>query len=520
MKDSVCCKSQEEKTYMRILLTTLNAKYVHSNLALKYLSRIAEKAKTDVEMREFTINNDMSYIFTEILRNNYDILCFSCYIWNIEKIKELCENLKKAKPKLKIVLGGPEVSYGAKDFLKKNLWADMILRGEGEYPFGKFCEELKKPVRDFSHISGLTYRYADKVLENPDAPILPMDEIPFPYKEEPERDKVIYYESSRGCPYRCSYCMSSIDKTIRPLSLDRTLNELGYFVERKVKQVKFIDRTFNFSADRAYAIWKYLIDNDNGVTNFHFEICGDLIDEKQIELLKTARKGLFQFEIGIQSTNPEVLKAVNRRPKVDKLLSNIKKLKEPGNIHLHVDLIAGLPFEDYESFRNSFNEVYSLGAENLQLGFLKVLKGTEIGRKVSEENIIYREKAPYEIISNRYISSMQLVKLKMIENVLELYDNKGGFENTLSYLMPVVSETPFDFYEQFSAFFYENGFQHRSHKKEDLYRIMLKFANTKENDYEGIALKTKELLSEDLENTMNFDAVKKFHKKGWEVNGN
>ncbi len=505
---------------MRILLTTLNAKYVHSNLALKYLSRVAEKTGLDVETREFTINNDMNYIFTEILRNDYDIICFSCYIWNIEKIKELCENLKKAKPELKIILGGPEVSYGAKDFMENNLWTDIILRGEGEYPLGKLCEELIKPVRDFSHIEGLTYRKDNKVCENPDASILPMDDIPFPYKEEPEKDKVIYYESSRGCPYRCSYCMSSIDKTIRPLSLERTLKELSYFVERNVKQVKFIDRTFNFSAERAYTIWKYLIDNDNGITNFHFEICGDLINDDQIELLKTARKGLFQFEIGIQSTNPQVLKAVNRRPGVDRLFENIKKLKEPGNIHLHVDLIAGLPFEDYNSFRNSFNDVYGLGAENLQLGFLKVLKGTEIGRAVSEEHIIYRERAPYEIISNRYISPMELVKLKMIETVLELYDNKGGFEKTLSYLIPAVSETPFDFYEQLSAFFYENGFQHRSHKKEDLYRIMLKFAMTKEKNQEGITSKVKELLCEDLDNTMNFDAVKKFHKKGWEVNGN
>ena len=359
---------------MKILLTTLNAKYVHSNLALKYLTRVAEKTDLDVSTREFTINNEMGYIFTEILRNNYDMICFSCYIWNIEKIKELCETLKQADSSLIIALGGPEVSYDANHFLQENSWADMILRGEGEIPMADLSRELMATKSDFSQIRGITYRKNGKIFENPDAPLPDMDEVPFPYKEEPARDKVIYYESSRGCPYRCSYCLSSIEKTIRPRSLEKTLSELDYFIQRNVKQVKFIDRTFNFNEDRSYRIWEYLIKNDNGITNFHFEICGNLLTDRQIELLATARKGLFQFEIGIQSTNPDVLRAVNRRPVVDKLFSNICKVRDLGNIHLHVDLIAGLPFEDYKSFGKSFDDVYRLHAENLQLGFLKVLK--------------------------------------------------------------------------------------------------------------------------------------------------
>ena len=505
---------------MKILLTTLNAKYVHSNLAIKYLTRVAEESGVTVDTREFTINNEKGYIYTEILRGNYDLVCFSCYIWNIEMIKELCETLKQADPELKIALGGPEVSYDAHRFMEENPWVNMILRGEGETPMKGVCEALKKGTGDFSSVEGLTYRNGEKIIDNDNAELLNMDDVPFPYREEPQKDKVIYYESSRGCPYRCSYCLSSIDKKIRGRSLEKTLSELSYFIKRNVKQVKFIDRTFNYDAERSYAIWKYLIDNDNGITNFHFEICGDLLTDNQIELLSHARKGLFQFEVGIQSTNPDVLRAVNRRPVVDRLFTNICKVRDLGNIHLHVDLIAGLPFEDYESFKNSFNDVYALGAENLQLGFLKVLKGTEIWKSVEADKLVYRKRAPYEIVGNRYISPMELVKLKMIENVLELFDNKGGFENTLSYLLANVCDSPFDFFEQLAEFFYEKGFQHRSHKKEDLYRIMLKFAQSLEGKFEGITEKTRELLSEDLDNTMNFDAVKKFHKKGWEVNGN
>lgn len=503
---------------MRVLLTTLNSKYVHSNLALKYMYSVACESDLDVSLFEYTINNDKSYVYTEILRGGYDIVCFSCYIWNIEQIKELGANLKKACPKMKIVLGGPEVSYETAALMEENPWIDFVLRGEGELPFFQFCKELVLERYDFTRVRSLTWRRGSLILENKDAPLLEMDQIPFPYEKLPmEKDKVIYYESSRGCPYRCSYCLSSLEKTIRPLSMERTKRELGYFLHQKVKQVKFIDRTFNYDKNRAFELWQYLIENDNGVTNFHFEICGELLNEKMFALLETARAGLFQFEIGIQSANVEALEAVDRRNNLEGIFANVKRLIDMGNIHIHVDLIAGLPFEDYRSFGQSFNKVYALGADNLQLGFLKLLKGTKVRAQLEEHGFVYREKAPYEIISNKYLSAIDLIKLKMIENVLDLFSNKGGFKHTMTYLESAVGVNAFNFYEQLADFFYSRGFQHRSYKKEDLYRILLKFAESRNSDVLGVSEKARELLSTDLEETLNADTVKKFHKKGWDI---
>ena len=498
---------------MRILLTTLNSKYVHSNLALKYLYSVAEGSDLDIDLVEFTINNDMGYVYTEIVRGGYDYVCFSCYIWNIEKIKALASDIKKACPEVKILLGGPEVSHETALFMEENVWADYVIRGEGEYPFFQFCKELVLGENDFSKVCSLVYREDGRVLQTADGPLLDMDAIPFPYEKLPlESDKVVYYESSRGCPYQCSYCLSSLEKTIRPLSLARTRRDLGYFLFKKVKQVKFIDRTFNYDRERAYEIWRYLIENDNGVTNFHFEICGELLDDRHFDLLSRARQGLFQFEIGIQSANPDALAAVDRKESVFPILHNTEKLLALGNIHIHVDLIAGLPFEDYKSFARSFNKVYELGADNLQLGFLKLLKGTKIRKTASEYAYVYRDTAPYEVISNKYLSAVELVKLKMVETVLDLYANKGGFEMGLKFLLRSLGDNPFHFYEQLADFFFSKGYQHRSHKKEDLYRILLKFAESK-----GLAEGAEIFLSEDLSRTMNFDAVKKFHKKGWEI---
>lgn len=482
-------------------------------MALKYLYSVAQGSDLDLELKEFTINNDMGYIYTEIVRGGYDMVCFSCYIWNIEKTTALCADIKKACPGLKILLGGPEVSYDTPAFMEENLWADYVIRGEGEYPFFQFCKELVLEENDLSKVSSLTYRKDGQLLETESGPLLPMDRIPFPYEVLPvEPDKVVYYESSRGCPYGCSYCLSSLEKTIRPLSLDRTRRDLGYFLYKDVKQVKFIDRTFNYDKDRASEIWRYLMENDNGITNFHFEICGELLDDSHFELLSKARKGLFQFEIGIQSANPDALMAVNRRENVFPILHNVERLLALGNIHIHVDLIAGLPYEDYKSFGRSFNKVYDLGADNLQLGFLKLLKGTRIRRETRDHGYVFRDKAPYEVISNGYLSAVDLVKLKMVETVLDLYANKGGFEMSLDYLIKTLGGNPFHFYELLADFFFSKGFQHRSHKKEDLYRILRKFAESK-----GIADSAELFLTEDLTQTMNFDAVKKFHKKGWEI---
>ena len=327
----------------------------------------------------------------------------------------------------------------------------------------------------------------------------------------------MYYESSRGCPHHCSYCLSSIDKKVRALSMERVKSDLSYFIFKRVKQVKFIDRTFNFDTRRCLEIIRYLIISDNGVTNFHLELCGDLIDEEMMRALREARPGLFQFEIGVQSTNERVLSACSRSTDFAKLSENVSRLKKMGNIHLHLDLIAGLPYEDYESFRESFNDVYSMGAHQLQLGFLKILKGAPIRDQVEEHGFVYREKAPYEIISSKYISSLDLIRLKKIENLLDLYYNRGGFEETVSFAVQNLAESPFDFYEELADYYYLKGFQHKSHKKEDLYRIFLQYAGWKERYIPDINQKIKELLIRDMEKTLNSEAVKKFERKGWDI---
>lgn len=502
---------------MKILLTTLNSKYIHSNLALKYLYGVAAESGLDIELKEFTINNDRDYIFTEIVRGGYDLICFSCYIWNVDKVKELAADIKKARPQMKLMMGGPEVSFNTSGFLKENPAVDYIICGEGEKPFFEFCREIVLGRNNMSKVSGLVYRRGGEIVANYPGPPVAMDQIPFPYTVlNAPKDKVIYYESSRGCPYRCSYCLSSIDKGMRSLSAERIRRDLGYFLLKDVSQVKFIDRTFNYHRDRAYQIWNYIINNDNGVTSFHFEICADLLDERTIKLLTKARRGLFQFEIGVQSTNPEALRAVDRDESVFSILNNTRKLIDAGNIHIHVDLIAGLPHESYNSFKRSFNMVYALGADNLQLGFLKLLRGTKLRSEAAAYGYEFRDKAPYEIISSNYLSAVDVVKLKMVEHVLDLYYNRGGFERTLKYIITAVATDAFNFFEQLADFFYYSGYQHKSHKKEDLYRIIMKFAEERGGE---IAEKTGELLKEDLADTMNVDAVKKFHRKGWGFNG-
>ena len=532
---------------MKILLTTLNSKYVHSNIALKYLYASAINTKNKLLLKEFTINNDENYVFSEIMMGKYDVVCFSCYIWNIEKILYLCSNLKKAQPMLRIVLGGPEVSFDTVELMKKYKFIDIVIRGEGEETFFLLCEKLasffgKKTAvcnekqdesisskeivldddfdNDFSKINGLTYRAKGKIFVNEAAEQVKFENVPFPYDYLPcETDKVIYYESSRGCPYNCAYCISSLEKKMRALPTERVFKELDYFLIRRVKQVKFIDRTFNWDRKRCFDIFEYLIKNDNGVTNFHFELCGELLNQQIFELLRTARKGLFQFEIGIQSTNAVTLRAVNRNEDVSRLLTNILRLTQMDKIHIHIDLIAGLPHEDYETFRNSFNRVYKLKADALQLGFLKLLRGTKIRQEAARYEYLYREKAPYEVISNKFISSRDLVVLKEIEEVFDLYHNRDGFKNILEFFTENKSFKwePFDFFEEFALFYHLKGYQHVSHKKEDLYRILYEYIAWKNRNGFDIFEVAISLLEEDMKTTLNFDAIKKFKKRGWEL---
>ncbi len=513
----------------KVLLTSLNSKYVHSNLALKYLYMAGKDACPGLEIREFTINNSRDYIFNELVMGDYDAVCFSCYIWNIEKTTELAADLKKAKPQVSILFGGPEVSYDSAEFMQKNAFLDFLIYGEGEDVFANWCAAFENGG-DYSAVNGLVYRgggsgvcgadsdgipgaSCGNVVVAPQQKALNFGESGFPYSEFPcEGDKVIYYEASRGCPFNCSYCISSLDRRIRELPVERVKSDLAHFLAQNVKQVKFLDRTFNWDRKRSLELFRFLIDNDNGKTNFHFEVCADLLDDEIFETLKEARHDLFQFEIGIQSTHGPTLEAVNRSTNVEKVKENVLRLLELGNAHIHVDLIAGLPYEDYATFRKSFNDVYGLGADNLQLGFLKLLKGTQIREQAEQFNYQFMDKAPYQVISNEFISAMELSRLKQIEEVLDLYNNRGGFKASLAYAIDTMGATAFDFYEKFSEYFYREGHQHRSHKKEDLYRIFYAFGQ--EN---GLGEQLTVLLEQDLEATMNFDAVKKFKRKGWEM---
>ncbi len=499
---------------MKILLTTLNSQYVHSNPALKYLYTVSADTFADVELREFTINNEPNYIYGELVRANYDMVCFSCYIWNIEQTKAIAADLKKARPEVKICIGGPEVSFNAHIFAMENPWVDYIICGEGEYPFYRFVQVLGEVNPALNTVPGLVYKEDGKIYVNQQMEPMDFDTIPFLYSVlECESDKVVYYESARGCPFKCGYCLSSIDKKIRPLSLERVKADLGYFLYKNVMQVKFIDRTFNYDEDRAYEIFRYLIENDNGRTNFHFEICADLLTDRLLELLAKARNGLFQFEIGIQSTNAETLAAVNRKENVYPILYNVEKLLELGNIHIHVDLIAGLPYETYKIFSKSFNKVYALGADAFQMGFLKVLKGTPLEAMKDQYGIVYRDKAPYEIISNNWLTSVEFARLKTIEKMLDIYYNRGGFKNTLTYLMEYLTVKPFGLYERLADFYYGKGYQHKNRKKEEQYRILRKFAVSV-----GIPAEVaEEYLTMDLENAFNPEEVKRFMKKGWEI---
>jgi radical SAM superfamily enzyme YgiQ (UPF0313 family) len=505
---------------MKILLTTLNSKYIHSNLALKYLYALCGDMGHNIELKEFTINNSDDYIYGELLRGNYDLICFSCYIWNIEKTLYLVENYKKACPASNVLLGGPEVTWRSVEIMKKYRSVDYILAGEGEESFPLFLKSIKNSgfTGDYDDINGLFFRKEDKIYANPKAEAVDFSKVPFPFNSlVGEMDKIMYYESSRGCPFSCSYCISAIERGVRARPVEIVKEELAYFIYKGVKQVKFVDRTFNYNNSRSLEILKYLIEADKGVTNFHFELCGDMISDNFLELVSHARPGLFQFEIGVQTTNEDTLEAINRKCDFHKLSSAVKRIIEMGNIHLHLDLIAGLPYEDYSSFAESFNKVYSLGPHMLQLGFLKLLPGTPIKDRATEYNYVYRSKAPYEVISNKFISAKELAKLKMVELVLDLYYNRGGFSNTLHYLACREGTNPFGFYEDFAYFYHLKGFQHRSQNKEDLYRILYYYGSNKYGFDEDVFNRIKSLIKEDMDGGLNSEAVRKFMKTGWEL---
>ncbi|OGO86686.1 MAG: hypothetical protein A2Y22_03160 [Clostridiales bacterium GWD2_32_59] len=460
---------------MKTLLVAINSKFIHSGMGVYCIKAFVEEHGEAVENAEYTINNNENIIVQDIYKRKPDMLGFSCYIWNIDIVMRVVKNINKVLPDTKIFLGGPEVSFDGKEILKNNPEIDVIVLGEGEEKVLKLIKSWKQN-RGIADIDGIIYKEGKSILYNAPASFMELDNLSFIYEDNLDdfNNKIIYYESSRGCPYRCSYCLSSVDKEIRYRSLEKVFNELKTFLDKEVKQVKFVDRTFNCDGERAKSIWRYLKENDNCITNFHFEISADILDEEAINILKDVRPGYFQFEIGVQTTNTETLGIINRRTSFLKIVKNVEMIKSYKNIHLHLDLIAGLPKEGYESFKNSFNDVYSLKPAELQLGFLKVLKGTQMRDDAKKYGLVYREEPPYEILYTEHMSFEDILKLKMIEEVLEIYYNTGRFANSVKYLESFY-ETSFDFYEAFADYWEAKEYNKYNHSEMELYTILYEY---------------------------------------------
>ena len=469
---------------MKILLTTLNSKFIHTNLAIRYLKEFVRDL-VDVDIREYTINNDLDYILKDIYKHDYDIILFSTYIWNVNDIVKLCNNIKKIKPNTKIALGGPEVTYDSECSMRNYPFVDYILYGEGELVFRDLVMHLKgdKPIED---VEGIVYRYADEIITTRPKELLQnLDEIPSPYENlDPTEyeNRIVYYETSRGCPFNCQYCLSSTLKGLRYFSIDRVKKDLKALIDAKVSQIKFIDRTFNANKQFAKEIMSFLMENDNDYTTYHFEVTAHLLDDDMLKFLANCKEGLFQFEIGVQTTNQKVLDAVGRRDDFSKLSYVVQKIASYRNIHQHLDLIAGLPYENYSSFEKSFNDVFNLGIEHLQLGFLKMIKGTGVRKTADEHGYRYKDYPPYEVLYNNYISYSEMLKLKDIEEIIEKYYNSKNFVLSMRYIIfNYYKQSPFKFFEEFATYFDESGYFDVAQGKNALYKILLDFYNEKIN---------------------------------------
>lgn len=461
---------------MKILLAACNAKYIHSNLAVYDLQAYASDYADHIVLKEYTINQQKDDIMRDIYLEHPDVVCVSCYIWNLSFVKELMADLIKILPGADFWAGGPEVSYDAEKFLTENSEFKGVMVGEGEETFKELAGYyVEKNPQDLKNMTGICYRDGDQIIHNGWRQIMDLSSIPFIYKDLSEfKNRIIYYESSRGCPFSCSYCLSSIDKKLRFRDTETVKKELQFFIDNKVPQVKFVDRTFNCKHDHAMAIWKYINEHDNGVTNFHFEISADLLREEELQEMSTMRPGLIQLEIGVQSTNPDTIKGIHRTMDFEKLKGIVDRIHSFGNIHQHLDLIAGLPYEDYDSFRHSFNDVYALKPQQLQLGFLKVLKGSHMMEMCREYGIVYKTQEPYEVLSTKWLDYDHVLKLKTVENMVEVYYNSGQFQNTLEYLENFFQDA-FSIYERLGSFYMEKGYGDVSHTRMRRYEILLEF---------------------------------------------
>lgn len=460
---------------MKILLAACNAKYIHSNLAVYDLKAYSSDYDEHVILREYTINQPKDEILKDIYSSGADVVCFSCYIWNISFVRELIRDLVKILPKTAFWAGGPEVSYDAEKFLTEMPEMTGVMVGEGEKTFYDLLEFYIDGKDSLEEISGIAYRTGDKIIHNGWRELMDLSAIPFVYEHlEKFENRIIYYESSRGCPFSCSYCLSSIDKKLRFRDLELVKIELQFFLDHRVPQVKFVDRTFNCKHEHAMTIWKYILEHDNGVTNFHFEISADLLREEEMELMSQMRPGLIQLEIGVQSTNPETIRAIHRHMDLKKLEHCVNRVHSFRNIHQHLDLIAGLPYEDYDTFHQSFNDVYRMKPDQLQLGFLKVLKGSLMQKEAEVYGIVYKEKEPYEVLSTNWLTYGEVLKLKMVESMVEVYYNSGQFWHTLEYLVPFEKDA-FTFYEKLGSFYEKKGYSEISHSRMRRYEILLEY---------------------------------------------
>ena len=483
---------------MKILLAACNAKYIHSNLAVYNLKSCSGEYSSRVVVKEYTINQIRDDILKDIYLEQPDVVCFSCYIWNISFVRELVPDLKKILPQVEFWAGGPEVSYDAVEFLKKNPAFFGVMVGEGEETFHELAGYyIERKPETLSGIRGVAFRDENKgrdIVHTGWRELMDLSKVPFAYSNLTEfKNRIIYYESSRGCPFSCSYCLSSIDKKLRFRDIELVKKELQFFIDNKVPQVKFVDRTFNCKHDHAMEIWRYITENDNGITNFHFEISADLLRAEELALMKTMRPGLIQLEIGVQSTNPQTIKAIRRTMDFEKLKGIVEQIHSFGNIHQHLDLIAGLPYEGYDSFHKSFCDVYALRPEQFQLGFLKVLKGSHMMEMTGEYQILYKDREPYEVLSTAWLTYGEILRLKMVESMVEVYYNSGQFKHTLVFLEQYF-EDPFRMYEALGRFYEKKGYSEISHSRMRRYEILMEFAGEQ-----------KEIPSEALSDVMLLD---------------
>ena len=483
---------------MKILLAACNAKYIHSNLAVYNLKSCSGEYSSRVVVKEYTINQIRDDILKDIYLEQPDVVCFSCYIWNISFVRELVPDLKKILPQVEFWAGGPEVSYDAVEFLKKNPAFFGVMVGEGEETFHELAGYyIERKPETLSGIRGVAFRDENKgrdIVHTGWRELMDLSKVPFAYSNLTEfKNRIIYYESSRGCPFSCSYCLSSIDKKLRFRDIELVKKELQFFIDNKVPQVKFVDRTFNCKHDHAMEIWRYITENDNGITNFHFEISADLLRSEELALMKTMRPGLIQLEIGVQSTNPQTIKAIRRTMDFEKLKGIVEQIHSFGNIHQHLDLIAGLPYEGYDSFHKSFCDVYALRPEQFQLGFLKVLKGSHMMEMTGEYQILYKDREPYEVLSTAWMTYGEILRLKMVESMVEVYYNSGQFKNTLVFLEKYFDD-PFRMYEALGRFYEKKGYSEISHSRMSRYEILMEFAGEQ-----------KEIPSEALSDVMLLD---------------